>query len=147
MENEKINYLTEKFSKNIETVNIHSLQNRLKETDDEYFKEFDSLNFKSVKKAKLLSFFGFLGVDRFYLNDLKIGFFKLAYFLILILCYCFIPANVSDGIILFMVVVIPFSVVFFVFYLHDIFTISSKVKFYNLSKIQAVLYNIKHKKS
>lgn len=147
MESEKINFLTEKFSKNVESVNIHSLQKRLQETDDEYFKKFEALNFKSIKKAKLLSFFGFLGVDRFYLNDVKTGIFKLAYFLILILCYCFVPVNVSDGIILFMVVIIPFSVVYVFFYFHDIFTISSKVKFYNLSKIQAVLYNIKHKKS
>jgi len=85
MESEKINYLTEKFSKNVESVNIHSLQKRLQETDDEYFKKFEALNFKSIKKAKLLSFFGFLGIDRFYLNDVKTGIFKLAYFLILIL--------------------------------------------------------------
>lgn len=147
MENEKINCLTEKFSKNVEAVNVRSLQKRLKETDDEYFKEFDSLSFKNIKKAKLLSIFGFLGVDRFYLNDVKTGIFKLAYFLILILCYCFVPVNVSDGIILFMVIIIPFSVVFVFFYAHDIITISSKIKFYNLNKIQAVFYSLKYKKS
>ena len=147
MEREKINYLTKEFSKNVESVNIRSLEKRLQETNDEYFSEFSTLNFKSVKKAKLLSFFGFFGLDRFYLNDVKTGIFKLAYFLILILCYLFIPIDLNDGIILFMVIVIPFSVVYFFFYLHDIFTISSKVKFYNLSKIQAVLYNIKYKKS